>query len=208
MSLWYLLVAAGVVFCVVFTPVLVWQILRRVTSGSTKVSILGAKFESPYASLVMSLVGVALIAYAIPKISDEQRVRVTNVTLALDGRTGPDALLWRTLCPATVRLTGTITGHGRGTVTYEFVRRQGIDGAPVRSRSDTVDFDGKQSISVTDSVDVTPPEGRFYYTDVLKITDPGGRESEPVGFTVWCDPTTDRAPPGMPPPPTVKPPGG
>lgn len=208
-SLWYLPLAAFVLIFLVFTPVLVWQITKRVTEGTTEVDAFGLKIKTPYASLAMSLVGIGGMVYVIPMISAEQKVRVTDVALAVDGRTGPNVLTWHTPCPATVTLSGTITALGEGTVTYRFIRSIGTQGDQVtRTPAATVDFGGRKTATVTDKVVVPFPKGTYYYTDVLKITDPGARETDPVGFTVWCDPTTKPAPQGMPPPPEVTPPGG
>ncbi len=208
-SLWYLPLAAATVLFFVFTPILAWQIFKRVTGEPTEVEIFNVKIKTPYVSAAMTVIGIAGMVFVIPKIAAEGKVRVTAVELSLDGRTGPDTLDWHTRCPATVALTGTITAIGKGTVTYQFIRSIGTQGDQVtRTPAASVDFSGNKTATITDKVVVPFPEGRYYYTDVLKITDPGTRESDPVGFFVTCDQTAEPAPPEMGPPPNVTAPPG
>lgn len=203
MSLWYLLLIPSVLMLLLFGGVLAWQILKKVTGGDTEVEFLGFKAKSPYVSAVMCIVGAGLAYTSITQINEENRVRVVNVSLSVDGRTGANVLTWNTRCPATVRLTGSITAVGRGPVSYQFVRKQGLYGEERTTRPMIVNFDGPGTISVVDNVIVPFPEGQYYYTDALRIVDPGDRQSEPVGFTVWCNPNTPPPPEGMPPPPDI-----
>ena len=151
---------------------------------------------------------LGVIAYVILSLSEGQRnrVRVTDVAISVeDGLVGPRALYWHTQCPVEVRLTGSISAVGEGPVTYKFFHKMGLDGVEVPSQTMSVDFDGpSKTIPVTGKVTVTFPEGEYYFTAYLKIADPGDRQSEPVGFTVLCDPTAEPAP--YNPPPLVEPP--
>ena len=186
-----------------FGYLLFWQVIKRNNDSSSEVKFLGIEVKSPYISAVMFLVAVFLLYTSINQINAESKVRVTDVFLSVDGRTGPNVLTWNTPCPATVRLTGSISAVGKGTVSYQFVRKIGLYGDETPGRVMTVDFSGTGTIPVIDNVTVPFPEGEYYYTDSLKIIDPGNLQSEPVGFTVWCNPNTPPPPVNMPPPPDV-----
>ncbi len=207
MSVWLVPMGVGAVLLVAGLPLLVWQVLRAVTAGSTEVEILGIKVKSPYVSLILIIVGTGVIWFSAEKLAEENRLQVVDANVSVDGRFGANVLEWHTPCPATVEVTGVISATGRGTVTYEFIRQIGIDGQETPTQPSTVDFTEAGSVSVTDQVVVPFPEGRYYYSDVLHVVGPTERRSEAVGFTVWCDPFTQPAPPGMPPPPSVGPPG-
>ena len=109
MNLWYFLLIPGILMLLVFGGVLIWQILKQVTGADTEVEILGIKAKSPYVSAVMSVVGIVLVYTSITQINAENKVRVTNVDLSIDGRTGTNVLTWKTRCPVDVTLTGSIS---------------------------------------------------------------------------------------------------
>ena len=156
--------------------------------------------------LVWSL--VVLVVFMSQSQGQQNRVRVTDLSLSVkDGGIGPDALTWHTRCPVEVYLTGNISAIGEGTVAYEFIYKVGLDGIETPTGTMSVDFDGpSKTIPVTGKIVVSFPDGTYYQTAYLKITDPGDRQSEPVGFTVWCDIKAEPAPFGIHPPPIVEPP--
>ena len=206
MSVWLIPLAVAFVMLVVAIPLFVWQVLRAVTAGSTEVEFLGFKAKSPYVSFALLVFGAGMAWVSVEKLAEENRIQVVDAKVHVDGRYGADTLYWHTPCPATVEVTGVISATGRGTVTYEFIRQIGIDGQETPGRTYTLDFTEAGSRNVTDQVVVPFPEGEYYYSDVLHVVGPTERRSDPVGFTVWCDPNTERAPQGMPPPPSVAPP--
>ena len=205
MSVWLLPLAVAGALLLVGLPLLVWQVIRAATAGSTEVEILGIKVKSPYVSIVLVIVGAGFVWFSAERLAEESRVQIVDAKVSVDGRFGPDVLYWHTPCPATVEVTGVISATGRGTVTYEFIRQIGIDGQETPTHTATLDFTEAGSRIVVDQVVVPFPVGTYYYSDVLHIVGPTERRSEPVGFTVWCDPDTEPAPPGMPPPPSVGP---
>jgi hypothetical protein len=188
------------VFYLLFRDVLKKNIFPRL--GKTQ----GYRLLRLFMFLVWSLVMVIVIMSRFP--GQQNRVRVTDLAISLKGGgIGPNAMTWHTPCPVTVDLTGNITAIGEGTVTYKFIYKIGLDGIDTPTETMSVDFDGpSKTIPVAGKITVPFPEGEYYYTAYLKITDPGDRQSEPVGFTMWCDPNTEPAPLDMHPPPIVEPP--
>lgn len=160
--------------------------------------------------LVFSIAVVGIGAYVVISLTQGQQnhVRVTDLSISVkDGGIGPNAITWHTPCPVVVDLAGNISAIGDGTVTYKFIYKIGMDGIETSTETMSVDFDGpSKTIPVAGKIVVSFPEGKYYYTAYLKITDPGDRQSEPVGFTMWCDPNTESAPIEVPPPPDVQPP--
>jgi len=202
-SVWLIPLAAGAILFLVGLPLLIWQVVRAVTAGTTEVEILGFKVKSPYASIVLIVIGGAFIWFSTDKLAEEGRLQVVDAKVAIDGRSGANVLEWTTTCPATVEVTGVIAATGRGTVTYEFIRQLGLDGQEEPSQHATVDFSGTKSVTVTDVVVIPFPEGTYYYQVVLHVVGPTERRSDAVGFTVTCDSDAEGMPPGMPPPPSI-----
>jgi hypothetical protein len=203
MSLWYVPLSLGVLMFLVGLPLIVWQVIKGVTTGVTEIEAFGIKVKSPYVSAAVLLAGAALVYVSVGRAYEDTAVKVGEAAVSVDGRSGPNTLDWHTPCPATVEVGGTISAVGRGTVTYQFLRKVGLNGQEEPSQIRSVDFTATGTIAVVDRVTVPVPEGQFYYTDTLRIISPSERRSEPVGFTVWCDPNAGTMPPGMPPPPSV-----
>lgn len=150
---------------------------------------------------------IAILAWLSSVLLAPRSVSVADVSVSIDGQSGNNVLTWHVPCPVSVKVTGDITAEGTGYVKYQFVRKISISGEELPTEPQTIYFNGAlKTLKVFDNVPVPYGDKRdLYYSVYLRILEPGNRESNPVGFTVWCDPNTPPAPAGMPPPPELPP---
>lgn len=150
---------------------------------------------------------VSILAWLASVLFAPKAVSVMDVAASLEGRTGNNVMELSTACPVTVRVTGEVTAEGTGYVKYQFVRKVSVYGEELYTEPQTIHFNGAlKTISVYDNVPVPYNDLRsYYFSDYLRILEPGNRDSEPVGFTIMCNPDATPAPSNMPPPPQLTP---
>jgi len=187
-----ILVLAGLVHLFLFA---------RVKFGDTEIEYKGLKLKTPVPGLVLIAGGLIASGWSITQLRVKEDVRVGDVVLTSD--TGQTSAFYNVRCPITVYFKGSISAlRGDGEVTFNFVRRRGLQDPETRTPLETISFLGAGTKTVADSVTVNIPEGDVSFTSQLEVRSPERRLSEPpVQVTVHCDPTL---PPGPPtPPPTV-----
>jgi len=196
---------AGIAF-IVFMFVARDFITKNVFSGLGKFQAYRLWRNLIWVLLIITV--VAILAWLSSVLLAPRSVSVMDVSVSVDGRSGNDVLTWHVPCPVDVRVTGDITSEGTGYVKYQFVRKINMRGGELFTKPERIYFNGGlKTLKVFDNVPVPYPDnpGRYYYSVYLRILEPGNRESNPVGFTVWCDPNARRPPAGMPPPPELPP---
>jgi hypothetical protein len=180
-------------------------IKRRAFSGLTQRQSFQLWLALMALTTLVTVVGIS--AWLLSVLLAPKAVSVVEVGASVDGRTGNNVLTWHTPCPVSLDVTGNITAEGTGYVKYQFINRVGLYSEDLKTEPQEIYFGGaRKTNEVVNRVRVPfQDQQNYYYSVKLKILEPGNLESEPVGFTVACDPGSPQIPTGMPPPPDLPP---